>query len=223
MLIVLIAAAIAISAFVIRQWSNVKTIYEAKTNSTETIIRRAEESKTLQRALLVEKEIEVVPPSLDQLDSIIDGKTTPEEVKVETGIGAEPVQSSRVQSALALTEEQRKEKARSRTEESVKELYSYELDLMASLGELKQQALDELRALPKEQQTKKAKVKLGYRYLDLCYELEAESDRKVKEILDALREDLKLLGGDESVADTLWESYCDEKATAKQYYLSKYM
>lgn len=223
LLVVLIAAAIAVSVFLFRQWDNVKSIYGAKTNSTEEIVRRAELSKKMQVTVLEKEQIYIVPPSLDQVDDLIDGKTTSDQVKTEIGVGVEPVRSTSVQSPGALTEKQREEMAKQRLEESVKELYAYEVDLMASLGELKQEAIDEYRALPQERHTQDSKIKIGYKLLNKCYDLEEESDRRVKEIIDALRDDLKALGAEADVADTLWQHYCDEKATAKEYYLSKYL
>lgn len=221
LLVFLIVAAIAIGAVLYRQWENVKTIYEAKTNSTETIIRKAEESKEQQRAVLEENGISVVPPSLDQIESLIDGKTTADELKEELGVAeAAPEQAA---SAAPLTEEQREAKAQERTEGCVKELYAYEADLMESLSALKQEALDAYHALPREEQTRRGRLKVGYSFLDRCYELEAESDARVQEILDKLRDDLEALGRDTSIADTLWQHYCDEKSTAKEYYFSKYL
>ena len=107
LLVVLIAAAIAVSVFLFRQWKNVKSIYEAKTNSTEEIVRRAELSKKMQVTVLEKEQIYIVPPSLDQLDDLIDGKTTSDQVKTDIGVGVEPVQSSSVPSPGALTEKQR--------------------------------------------------------------------------------------------------------------------
>lgn len=209
--------------FVIRQWDNVKTIYGAKVNSTETIIRRAEASKEQQRAVLEENDISIVPPTLDQLDSLIDGKTTADEVKTDIGVDTTPKETAPVETPQELTQAQREAKAKERTERSVNELYAYEVDLMASLGALKQEAIDEYRALPESERTQESKYRIGYQFLGRCYDLEAESDSKVKAILNQLRDDLKAMGADTGIADTLWQHYCEEKSTAKEYYLSKYL
>ena len=228
----------------IRQWENVKTIYAARTNSTETIVKRAEESKEQQRTVLEETGVQVAPPSLDQLDRLIDGKTTTDELKTELGLETPPEEAppeeappeetppeeappektpDAAQQSEPLSEEQRQERAKTKVDACVKELYSYEVELMSSLGALKQAAIDEYRALPEEQQTQESKVRIGYRYLNMCYDMEVEADRQVKDILNRLRSDLKELGMDTGVADTLWKHYCDEKTTTKEYYLSKYL
>lgn len=223
MLIVLL---IAISVLLFRQWENIKTIYNAKTDSTEQIVRRAEESKERQRAVLEENQVWVVPPSLDQLDKLLDGKTTADELKTELGLDVPPEDVTVSPSETPpeqLAEEVLKAKAQQLIDGSTKELYAYEVDLMGQLGALKQEAIDEYRKLPEEAQTQDSKMRIGYKFLDRCKALEAESDGKVKEILNRLRVDLKALGADTGIADTLWEHYCEEKTTTKEYYLSKYL
>ncbi len=192
-------------------------------------MKKAETSKERQRVVLEEIGIQVAPPSLTQLDNLIEGKTSTDELKTEMGI--EPSTEPPVETPVidtkpdetVLTEEQRQEKAKERIDGSVKELYAYEVELMASLGALKQEAIDEYHALPEAEQTHDGKVRIGYKYLNRCYDLEVEADSRVKAILDRLRSDLKALGQGTEIADSLWNSYCEEKVTAKEYYLSKYL
>ena len=215
---------IAVSVFFVRQWQNLKTIYNARTDSTEQIIKRAEESKERQRIILEKNRAQIVPPSLDQLDSLLEGKTSPDELKTELGLddtAQEPQQSAEV--SVPPVEEPREQKAQELIDRCAKELYAYEVDLMADLGALKQEAVDEYKALPAEERTRESKLKIGYKLLNRCYEMEAESDNKVKDILNRLRGDLKELGADTGIADTLWVHYCEEKSTTKEYYFNKFL
>lgn len=103
------------------------------------------------------------------------------------------------------------------------ELYSYEAQLMSQLGIMKQAAIDEWNALPKEQRTDAKKREIGLAGLDKCYELETQTDAKVQEILAEYRTELKKIGEDTAIMDQLWSSYCEEKTSTKAYYLSKYL
>lgn len=103
------------------------------------------------------------------------------------------------------------------------ELYACKVDVMATLGKMKKEALDIWRAIPKEQRTKEKRAELGFQWLDKCYEYEVEVDSKVRAILDKYRAELKAIGADDSVLDTLWVYYCEEKNVEKAYYLNKYL
>jgi len=242
--LLLFAAAIAVCGrFALKHRDNLKAIYAAKTESTESIVEKAEKSKREQETLLRENDVQVAPPNLEQLESLINGTSTSDEVKAELGLDtktgpAKPAGQETApgdgETATALPEqpepqeppeppEQRQARIRDLIDRCVKELYAYEVELMADLGVLKQMAIDEYTALPEEERTKEAKTKIGFKYLDVCYEMEVESDKQVKGILDRLRGDLESLDADTEIADTLWLHYCDEKSTAKEYYLNKYL
>ncbi|MCR5825198.1 MAG: hypothetical protein K6G54_01400, partial [Oscillospiraceae bacterium] len=213
---------------------NVKTFYRAKVNSSEAIVRRAEASKEQQRSVLAENGVSVVPPSLEQLERVIEGETDSDTLKDELGVGVAteqppasdetaPVPAPETNAPAPLTEEEREEQTRRSVDSAVKALYAYEVELMADLGALKQEAMDEYHALPEEEQTNDNKIRIGYSYLKRCYAMEVEADKRVKAILNGLRSELTALGADTKLADTLWQSYCEEKATAKEYYLNKYL
>lgn len=103
------------------------------------------------------------------------------------------------------------------------ELYACKVDVMATLGKMKKEALDIWKTIPKEHRTKEKRAELGFQWLDKCYEYEVEVDSKVRAILEKYRAELKAIGADDSVLDTLWGYYCEEKKVEKAYYLNKYL
>ena len=230
-------------AFAVRQRENLKLLYSAKTSSTEEIVVKAETSKQEQQKALKDKGVDVAPPSLEQLDGLLDGTATADDVKQSLGLTDSPQSTEPAQTPLKPeqkpqedgtnpeektseqtdTAEQRAKKAQEYIDQCVKALYSYEVDLMSDLGALKQQAIDEYTALPSEKHTKESKVSIGLKYLNICYDMEVVADGKVQGLLNQLRSDLTAIGAETDIADTLWLHYCEEKSTAKEYYLSKYL
>ena len=104
------------------------------------------------------------------------------------------------------TEEHPKPSAQELLDAAVKELYAYEAELLAKLGELKKEALDEYRARGGKREDL---IAVGMEGLDKCYELEAQADVKVREVLDKLKADLEAIGADTTITKELWEYYCD--------------
>ena len=236
-MILFAAVLVAAVAFAVRQRENLKLLYSAKTSSTEEIVVKAETSKQEQQKVLKDKGVDVAPPSLEQLDGLLDGKTSADDVKQSLGLtdsprstdpteqkpqedGTKPEEKTSEQTETA---EQRAKKAQEYIDQCVKALYAYEVDLMSDLGALKQQAIDEYMALPAEKHTKESRVSIGLKYLNICYDMEVVADGKVQGLLKQLRSDLTAIGAETDIADTLWLHYCEEKSTAKEYYLSKYL
>ena len=105
----------------------------------------------------------------------------------------------------------------------VAELYACKVDLMATLGGMKQNLLDQWKALPKHERTSAKRTELGMAALEICYEMEVTTDEQVEAILDKYRPLVKEAGGDMSVFGTLWKYYSEEKASEKAYYMNKYL
>lgn len=226
----LIALAVAAILFAFWQRDNLRVLFSARTSSAEEIIVRAQKTKERQKSILRENYVYVLPPSMDQIDSLLEGKATAEEIKSELGVDGQTAPDTQQPDAQQPDGETAAPEAQSRSPEAqslidacARELYAYEVDLMAELGELKQRAVDEYKALPAEERTQENKAKIGYRYLGVCYDLEVEADRNVKAVLNRLRSELEALDADSGIVDTLWSNYREEKSSAKEYYLNKYL
>lgn len=194
------------------QFHNLKAIYLFLTTDEQTSAQKMEETRQDHHEILEEQHaVTIKPPSLEQSSDLLDGKVTPEEVKETLGI-TPPVQTQPEQK----TAEELKN-------ECVAELYSLKVDVMGRLGTMKQEVLAQWKALSPHQRTREKKLELGYAALDECYDYEVEVDGQVKTILDKYRPQLKAIGADTSVMDTLWKYYCEEKASEKAYYLNKYL
>lgn len=195
------------------QRNNLKALYLYLTLDEEAVKQQMEDTR-LEHQQTLERDYAVVirPPDRQQSDDLLDGKVTPEEVKAQLGISATPP-----------TPQPTKKTAEELLNECVAELYACKVDLMGTLGTMKQALLDRWIALPPQQRTIAKRTEMGMAALEECYELEVVVDEEVDAILDKYRLLLKDAGGDLTALDELWVYYCEEKATEKAYYMNKYL
>ena len=211
--------------------------------------KRAEHHQAIQAATGA---VTVTPPSTADTDAVLNGTATPEEVKQALGIteqlklteepagpgappagqhptaggseAAEGTGSSAGESGASANEQPVQDYTdQDLINSCVAELYGCKIDIMAVLGDLKQEAVAEWNALPAEERTSTKKKEIGFAGLDACYELESDVDDQVREILGRYRDRMSARGGDLAIFDQLWDYYQDEKAAEKSYYLDKYM
>ena len=211
----------ALTALAVWQRNNLKAFYLFLTLDTENVAQQMEQTREEHfQKLETEHQITVRAPDRAQSDALLNGDMTAEEVKQVLGIvptePTEPIEPTQ-------NEQAPKKTAQDLINECTAELYACKVDTMAMLGELKQQALEEWKAMPASERTKQAKIKLGLAKLNVCYEREVAVDSQVQAILDKYRPLLEEIGADTSVLGTLWEYYCEEKASEKAYYMNMYL
>ena len=199
---------LAVIALAWWQRDNLKALYQAKTEDAETILRKSQEQLETHQKELEQYNVILKAPTQAEKDKLLSGENVETPEQKEPIPEEMPAEQPTVQSIL---------------DRCIQELYDCEIALMARLGTMKQEALDEWRALPESQRTKEKKLEIGYRGLDACYELEVEIDAQVQGILAKHRTELESIKADTAPLDTLWKYYCDEKESAKAYYLNKYL
>ncbi|MBR0282774.1 MAG: hypothetical protein IJQ81_14525 [Oscillibacter sp.] len=84
------------------------------------------------------------------------------------------------------------------------------------IDNLVQECINEFLALPTEQQTNTAKVRIVYSRIKTVQDMEVECDNDVKEIVAQLREI------DSAVADKAWQYYLNEKELKKAALIAQY-
>ncbi len=208
----LVLLLLAVGVFVWWQRDNLKALYLAKTRDAETILQEAETQRKERQKELEEYGVILKTPTQEEMDALING----ESIAVDPpDTGTSPPSSE--------SPPAKQNAASDIIERCVRELYDCETALMARLGSMKQALLDEWLALSANDRTNDKKFEIGRHGLDQCYDLEIEIDAQVKNILAKYRAELKKIQSDTSPMDTLWKHYCEEKASAKAYYLNKYL
>lgn len=223
-LIVLAALVVILGALALWQRKNLKAMHAALTLDQETLAQNVQEKADEHRKLLEDDGITVAPPSIQQTEELIEGKVTADEVKEVLGIITQPQQNAEPSQAEDPSPTPTPTPSvEELLNQCTAELYAYQIDLTARLGEMKQAALDQWKALPAEERTTLKKQEIGMNGLRQCYSLETQTDAAVKEILDRYRTQFDQIGADTSALDKLWTYYCEEKESLKAFYLNKYL
>lgn len=102
----------------------------------------------------------------------------------------------------------------------IAEVYLMKEEYNVWLENMNQAAIDEYVALPEEKQTPEAKYSIGMRYMNLALDEEKVCDARMASLESSIRELLKKLGEDTSLADEIHAAYLEEKALKKAYYLN---
>ncbi len=232
-----------------QQRNNLKALWIYLTMDSTTVSQQIDESREqLQEKLEKENSVTIKAPSREDNEALLNGKVSPEEVKQAIGIpkipqNADDSESKQTTPKTTTTTTTSKNNGTTGTtssttseipkppektaddivNECVAELYACQVDLMGQLGKMKQTYSAKWSQLPPSQRTNKKKIELGMEGLNQCYGLEIDIDNKVQGILDKYEPKLKEIGADTDVLDTLWDYYCEVKASEKAYYLDKYL
>ncbi len=250
-LLIILAAILALLILVCyQQQNNLKALWLYLTTDSETVSQQMEENRVeLQEKLEKENSVTIKAPSREDNEALLNGQVSAEDVKAAIGIPQTPKATdsskpteSKQPSAVTTSSSTVSDKSDAQPQtstseppkppektadeivnECVAELYACQVDLMAKLGGMKQTYLNRWNKLPVSQRTSAKKIELGMEGLNQCYSLEVTVDGQVQGILNKYKPQLKEIGADTSVLDSLWDYYCQVKASEKAYYLDKYL
>lgn len=242
LLIVVLVLLVAVVGLLIWQRENVGALYTALTTDQDTILKNMEQSKQDLEDSLTDYDITVFAPTKEQNEALLNGTASADEIKTALGLDntddqdvvssdegstAEPSPSAAPGESLKPSGQSQTDSMQSQAnalvEKCMAELYACQVDLMAQLGSMKQEALSQWNSLDAEQRTTQKLQEIGLNGLMKCYDLEVVTDQEVKAILATYRTKLEAIGADTAVLDSLWKYYSNEKAAQKAYYINKYL
>ena len=236
----------AVTVVALKQRNNIVAVYKAVTTDNEELAREMGLVLENRQQELAKKGVTVIPPSQQDLEDLLRRKKTPEEVfpsdgqiseledlpetdQSQSGTNTDASENTGLtagQTNASQKTDSSKTGVYSETDlynECVAALYSYEAQLYGLLGELYQSGLSRWESLDASERTAGMKRSIANDTLDQCYDYEVMADNQVISILDLYRAKLTEIGGDTSVMDMLWKSYCAEKDAAKAYYINQYL
>lgn len=223
LLCILAAVLLSGTAFCVWQRENIGALYVALTGDPEEIAANMDDlRREHQTALLEEKKVYVEQPTREQSESLLDGTATAEEVKQALGL-TELIEEPE---SPPEGEEEPADPPPDQSEllsRCVAELYAYKVDLMEELGRMRSETITFWESLEPKERTPAKKQSVIMDGLYACYELEAEADANVRQILEKYRALFEGSALDTQVLDELWVYYCEEKAAEKAYYMNKYL
>ncbi len=101
------------------------------------------------------------------------------------------------------------------------EFYSLKAYYLGQLGQMEAKVKKDYAAFPKEKKNLVGKKELVSKYMSVASSLLAQCDAKMAELTSQLEEEIKAVGGDTSIIETINDAYENEKNLKKAYYMSK--
>lgn len=234
----ILAAAVAVLAY--WQRNNIKAVANFTKYSQEELEQKLQENdQAIQSAMGAAPEITVRPVTEEERQALRDGTLTQEELaglllvtEEDTAVsqGGEPPASA----PEAASGEDRQE-ASGQTDSTAAPASAYEKELssliakvyvlreeyLIALDNMQAAATADYKAIPSEQRSGSAVASLVSDYLAQAAELEKECDGRMDAIITQLEKLLRESGGDMSLADTVFNTYVDEKSLKKAWYMAE--
>ena len=201
LLALVILAAVAVGIW---QRDNLVPYLMGKLLSEETLAQKMDDLLERQKKSLVDQGVAVEGMTQDQVSRLLHGKADEKTVRDE-------LQLDRYANADA-------SKADELLNACVAQLYGYEAQMYAQLGDVWADATARWRGTPMAQRTNALKNQIKSDAIDRCYSMEVEADSLVTSTLDEYRAKIAAAGGDTDEVDALWNLYCAKKASVKAYY-----
>ncbi|MBQ2941472.1 MAG: hypothetical protein IJD97_04475 [Clostridia bacterium] len=100
------------------------------------------------------------------------------------------------------------------------QFYSMKAYYIGQLNQIEANARSEYSSMSKEQKKNLSKAGFVGKYVGYATGLQSECDAKVSGLLEQMKAELKAVGGDLSIINTVKQAYENEKAARKAYYMN---
>ena len=100
------------------------------------------------------------------------------------------------------------------------EFYSLKAYYLGQLGQLEAKAMADYKALPASKRGLVGKQEVVSKYMSVASSLMNECDGKVAALTASLESEIRAVGGDTSIIQTIRDTYENEKNLQKSYYMS---
>ena len=242
---VLLAAIIGVGALTVWQWNNISAALSfTRYSQSELEDRLASNDQTIKDAMDAAPEVVIRDITQEEKDALRAGtltqeelvqsllqkpeQTTPEpEQKPQTKPEGEPPPKQVQQPAKDPADSTQPEKKpeQSEYEKQVNALIAQVLvlreEFLIKLDELQAAAIAEYKAIPEDQRTATKLLSFAGGYLAKGLELEKQCDAKVEAIAVELDRLARENGGDPTLAQTVYDTYVEEKSLKKAWYMAE--
>lgn len=240
----ILAAAVAVLAF--WQRNNIRAVANFTKYTQEELEQKLQENdQVIQSAMSAAPEITVRPVTEEERQALREGTLSQEELaelllapREEAGASQEGGEPSSTLAAASgegqpqetpeQTDSKPGDSPSSGTSAYEKELsaliakvYVLREEYLIALDNMQAAATADYKAIPSEQRSGSAVASLVSDYLARAAELEKECDGRMDAIITQLEKLLKENGGDMSLADTVFNTYVDEKSLKKAWYMAE--
>jgi len=231
-LAVFLAICMALGWLLYANWNSIEAfIHSMNTTKEDTLIELEKNKEQLETFLESEGDITVRDLTEEEAKALNEGTLSEEElIGILTSSTPEPAATSKPTEPPAKEPESIAAQSEptpnpeKRISELIAKLYVQKSTYLGKLDDIEAQVRAEYISNPKKwgslQDAKKA---LLTTYLPTVASWEKTCDEMVNEVLDELRAELKKLGKDDSIVETMKMSYLEEKKLKKTYFINRYM
>ena len=117
--------------------------------------------------------------------------------------------------------DQQKNDFETRLNELIAKVYVLREEFLIKLDQTQTAAIDDYKAIPADQRTTKKIASLVSGYLSKGLDMEKECDAQIEQIVVEMESLLKKNGGDLSIAQTVYDTYVEEKSLKKAWYMAE--
>lgn len=234
---ILLAAIIGISALTVWQWNNIRAAFSFVRFSQEELEDKLKENdQKIKDAVDAVPEVTIRDITQEEKDALRDGTLTQEELIDSLIKPAEEVKSEqKPQPEEPKPQEKPEQPPAQKPEEPKLQEPDYEKELAALIAEvyvlreeflikldtLQNEAIAAYKAIPSEERTTKTVASLVSGYMSRGLDMEKECDARIETIVLKMETVLQKSGGDLSIAQTVYDTYVEEKSLKKAWYMAE--
>lgn len=209
-LTIFIIIILAITVMAIYQRNNISAVITSVSKTEEEIAKELDNSKKQLATELEEKYSTVVSDlTADEEKQIMKGELSVEEA----------VENINKKYEEKKTNNNNSSKVDELIGDKVIELYSLKAYYLGQLGQMEATVKREYSALPKEKKNLLGIKEIANKHMGTAMSLLNQCDKQVNDLISQLEKELKSLKADTSILKTIRDTYENEKALKKAYYL----
>lgn len=148
-------------------------------------------------------------------------QTTPQTKPEQKPQPQAPAQSTQPDPAVSTQPEPAENEYEQKVNALIAEVFVLREEFLIKLDNLQATAIADYRAIPEDQRGAKALMSLASGYISKGLDMEKQCDARIEAIVVALEEILKENNGDLSIAQTVYDTYVQEKSLKKAWYMAE--
>ena len=223
------------------QWNNISAALSFARYSQEELEGKLDQNdQAIKDAVQNIPNVTIRDVTQEEKDALKDGTLTQEELiqsliqsepKPEQKPESEPPQDSQKTPDAPTTEpeqppkqeepEPQKSDFETRLNELIAKVYVLREEFLIKLDQTQTAAIEDYKAIPADQRTTKKIASLVSGYLSKGLDMEKECDAQIEQIVVEMEALLKENGGDLSIAQTVYDTYVEEKSLKKAWYMAE--
>lgn len=239
---ILLAAIIGIGVLTIWQWNNISAAFSFFRFSQEELEDKLKENdQKIKDAVDAVPDVSIRDITQEEKDALRDGTLTQEElIDSLTKPAEEAKPEPKPQPEKPQPQEKPEQPPEQKPEEDPKpkpqepkpdyekelaaliaEVYVLREEFLIKLDDLQNEAIAAYKAIPSEERTTKTVASLVSGYMSRGLDMEKECDARIETIVLKMETILQKSGGDLSIAQTVYDTYVEEKSLKKAWYMAE--